>query len=120
MKRYKTAIVERNLQVEGHRGLTASLPTDLAEAWENMCVEWDKNFYPKSAGNPYELEQSCKCYLYWLVWVVTDMLEVLSEVQIRLKLAEEEKKHINGADEPLPQAMPSAFIISGLELEDLQ
>lgn len=56
LRRYKAAIRERNLQVEGHRGLTESLDKELVKMWERMCVEWDRDAFPKTAKNPYQLD----------------------------------------------------------------
>ncbi|KIJ89698.1 hypothetical protein K443DRAFT_72397, partial [Laccaria amethystina LaAM-08-1] len=53
MKKYTTAIRQRNVQAEGHRGFTNTLPKELALEWEKMCEEWDRAMYPKQAGNPF-------------------------------------------------------------------
>lgn len=56
MRRYKAAISDRNKQVEAHRGFTDSLPTETAEEWEAMCVQWDADGFPKSQPNPYVVD----------------------------------------------------------------
>ncbi len=61
IRKYKAAIIERNLQVEAHRGLTESLPDGLAEEWEHMCVEWEEDGFPKSKPNPYEIQGARTC-----------------------------------------------------------
>lgn len=59
MSKYKAAIVERNIQVEGHRGLTQSLDSTLVASWERMCVEWEGDSLPKTKANPYYTEGLC-------------------------------------------------------------
>lgn len=62
MRRYRAAVRERNLQVEAHRGLTATLPDGLAQTWEAMCVVWESAPHPKKeVENPYHTEGLCKC-----------------------------------------------------------
>ncbi|KAF8201853.1 hypothetical protein BJ912DRAFT_1054145 [Pholiota molesta] len=58
IRRYKSAIMERNKQVEAHRGFTASLPEDLVTEWELLCAAWDLDSVPKSQPNPYSVEGS--------------------------------------------------------------
>ncbi len=52
----RAAVIERNLQVEAHRGLTDSIPEDLVKKWEGMCIEWENDGFPKSKPNPYEVQ----------------------------------------------------------------
>ena len=59
MSKYKAAIVERNIQVEGHRGLMESLETRLVAKWEKMCIEWESDRVPKMKANPYHTEGIC-------------------------------------------------------------
>ena len=57
MRRYASAIVERNVQAEGHRGLTSSLPAHFVQKWEQMCLDWDNSPWPKkTVANPFETE----------------------------------------------------------------
>src|SRR6266567_8240026 len=56
MRRYRNAIRDRNLQVEGHRGLTASLSATLVEKWEKLCIEWEKKPWPKKKPSPFRTE----------------------------------------------------------------
>ena len=58
MSKYKAAIAERNIQVEGHRGLTESLDAALVTRWEELCVEWENDSFPKTRPNPYHTEGS--------------------------------------------------------------
>jgi hypothetical protein len=59
MSKYKAAIAERNIQVEGHRGLTESLEPELVTKWERLCVEWEADRFPKKKPSPYHTEGSC-------------------------------------------------------------
>jgi len=56
MQKYWAALAERNIQVEGHQGLTASLDEAVVQMWEAMCVEWEADGFPKRKKNPYHLE----------------------------------------------------------------
>ena len=59
MRKYKTAIRQRNVQVEGHRGFTNTLPKELAAGWTKMCEDWDRATYPKQAENPFVTRGLC-------------------------------------------------------------
>ena len=59
MSKYKAAIVEQNIQVEGHRGLTKSLDPALVARWEELCMEWEDDSFLKTKLNPYHMEGSC-------------------------------------------------------------
>lgn len=64
MRRYKAAVCERNIQVEGHRGFTATISKDLVDRWEEVCLTWERDSFPKRAENPYVMDGICKlCYL---------------------------------------------------------
>ena len=65
MSRYKAALAERNRQVEGHRGLSNSLDTELVEKWEAICTAWEEDAYPKSCENPYETDATCKLAIFF-------------------------------------------------------
>jgi Kyakuja-Dileera-Zisupton transposase len=54
-RRYKRAVADRNIQVEGHRGLTSSLDQELVAKWELLCVEWEMDSYPKKKTSPYKM-----------------------------------------------------------------
>lgn len=53
MRRYKAAIRERNIQVEGHKGFTATLPQGLVDSWEDICRMWENTPHPRQVKNPY-------------------------------------------------------------------
>ena len=59
MSKYKAAIAECNIQVEGHRGLTESLDPTLVAKWERLCIEWERDSFPKTRFNPYHTEGTC-------------------------------------------------------------
>ena len=54
MRRYKLALAQRNIQSEGHRGLTACIDPTLVELWEGVCIAWETDSFPKTAINPYK------------------------------------------------------------------
>ena len=67
MSKYKAAIIERNIQVEGHRGLTESLDPMLVARWEKMCLEWESDSFPKTKANPYYTAGLCMFLLLSLL-----------------------------------------------------
>ncbi|RDB23287.1 hypothetical protein Hypma_009705 [Hypsizygus marmoreus] len=103
MRRYKAAIRLRNVQVEGHRGFTASLPQDTVDTWEAMCVAWDAEGFSKKGKSPFHTDGLC-----------------LSEVQVRKELADEEEGRLAGGGAALHQTSASSFLVMGLEIEDSQ
>ena len=64
IRRYKASIKDRNIQSEGHRGLTASLDNGLVGRWEQMCKDWDDDGFPKKKKNPYQSASSCTFFLF--------------------------------------------------------
>lgn len=60
LRRYKAAVAHRNLQKEGHRGLTASLEPSMVAKWEKMCRDWEEDDFPKTKENPYQQTDACK------------------------------------------------------------
>jgi hypothetical protein len=60
-RKYKAAVAERNVQSEGHRGLTQSLDPQLVALWEAICIEWEAEVFPKTRLNPYQTSAKCKC-----------------------------------------------------------
>jgi hypothetical protein len=63
MRKYKAALAERNIQIEGHEGLSASLNAELVTKWEAMCVTWGADAIPKKVLNPYKSEGSSMFFL---------------------------------------------------------
>lgn len=56
LRRYRAAVADRNLQVEAHKGLTASLTPGVGKKWEAVCEIWDSDTFPKDVPNPYMVE----------------------------------------------------------------
>ncbi|KAF8057953.1 hypothetical protein FPV67DRAFT_1676638 [Lyophyllum atratum] len=104
MRRYKAAVRLRNIQVEGHRGFTASMPPDKVDAWRAICVAWEEDTaYPRKAPSPLISEVVC-----------------ISEAEVRKELAEEEKERVSSGGVSLHEMSASAFLVLGLDLEDSQ
>jgi hypothetical protein len=61
MRKYRKAVADRNLQAEGHRGLTSSLDQGTVERWEAACVAWEQDGFPKRKPNPYHTAGVGKC-----------------------------------------------------------
>ncbi|KAF9471339.1 hypothetical protein BDN70DRAFT_909381 [Pholiota conissans] len=99
LRRYKAAVKERNLQVEGHRGLTESLDRPLVNKWEKICAEWDMDTFPKSKQNPYQLDGTGMSFH-------------------RMDLADEEAKYLARGGTFLHATSASMFINMGLDLEE--
>lgn len=60
--RYKAAVAERNVQVEGHRGLSNTVTTEQLAQWEKVCREWEAAPFPKDGvKNPYHVASLGKC-----------------------------------------------------------
>jgi len=72
MSKYKTALAERNRQIEGHWGLTNSLDKVLVAKWEAMCIVWEEDEYPKTCENPYDTPGACKFFVAAMVLRNTD------------------------------------------------
>ncbi|KDR70910.1 hypothetical protein GALMADRAFT_144380 [Galerina marginata CBS 339.88] len=103
MRRYKRAVADRNIQAEGHRGLTESLDADLVASWEELCVEWEADTFPKTKTNPYQTDNS-----------------TLTEAQVRKDLADEEEERLVRGGSSVHATSASSFVVLGLELEAVQ
>lgn len=54
--RYKAAVAERNIQVEGHRGLSNTVQPAQVLKWTKVCEEWEEVPFPKTGvKNPYHV-----------------------------------------------------------------
>ncbi|KAF9470371.1 hypothetical protein BDN70DRAFT_780429, partial [Pholiota conissans] len=102
MRRYKAAVIERNRQVEAHRGFTESLPSAMLTTWDAICVEWDADRFPKTAANPFAV---CGAHI--------------SQAAVKEQLALEEKERAQKIP-ALHATGPSVWLAMGLELEDTQ
>ncbi|PPR04539.1 hypothetical protein CVT26_002506 [Gymnopilus dilepis] len=103
MRRYRNAVADRNIQKEGHRGLTASLDAKQVENWEKMCVDWEQDAFPKKKKNPYETEGA-----------------VITEAQAKKELAAEEAKRLKMGGAVLHATSAYAFVVMALEIEESQ
>ncbi|KAJ3500804.1 hypothetical protein NLJ89_g9630 [Agrocybe chaxingu] len=102
-RKYRAATAERNIQVEGHRGLTEGLTEGVAEVWEALCVAWEQDAFPKHKANPYETEGVA-----------------LSEAKAKKELAEEEKQRLAAGGVSLHATSAAEFIAMGLDIEETQ
>ncbi|KAF9471153.1 hypothetical protein BDN70DRAFT_783782, partial [Pholiota conissans] len=102
-QRYNAAVAERNIQSEGHRGLTQSLDPRLVATWEALCIEWEEEVFPKTRTNPFHTSAKS-----------------LTEAQVRKELAEEEESRLAGGGSSFHEVSASGFVVLGLELEQLQ
>ncbi|PPQ82484.1 hypothetical protein CVT26_012847 [Gymnopilus dilepis] len=104
LRKYRGAVAERNIQAEGHRGLTDVLDSKMVASWERMCEEWENDqAFPKKSKNPYHIDEFH-----------------VSEVQVRKELAEEEERRLKGGGISLNNMSAASFIGLGLEIEDFQ
>jgi hypothetical protein len=56
MRKYRAAVADRNLQAEGHRGLTVAMDPTTVARWEAMCIAWEQDDFPKRKPNPYHTD----------------------------------------------------------------
>uniref|UniRef100_A0A8H7XN35 CxC2-like cysteine cluster KDZ transposase-associated domain-containing protein n=2 Tax=Psilocybe cubensis TaxID=181762 RepID=A0A8H7XN35_PSICU len=105
LRKYKNAVAQRNIQTEGHRGLTDSLEDPrLVPAWEKMCVKWEKDPFPKTtAKNPYYVKETGA-----------------SEAEVKKALHDEEAEFLSKGGTLPHKTTPSVFIGMGLDLEEAQ
>jgi len=121
-KMYLTAIADRNLQGEAHRGFTQGLPAGLVEEWEALCVDWEQASFPKSknaAVNPYEMHELCKFAVLRSLGVYSIGVD-LSEKQVHEELNREESKRVTLGGVVLHKTSSVQYIVLGLEIEDSQ
>ncbi|PBK59996.1 hypothetical protein ARMSODRAFT_1027004 [Armillaria solidipes] len=57
--KYKAAVEECNMQVKGHRGLSANLPAHLVAQWDSLCEVWEDDTFPKTVENPFHVDREC-------------------------------------------------------------
>lgn len=60
LQKYGAAVSDRNMQREAHRGFSASLPPQLVGEWGVLCATWDSDGFPKSAVNPFHVDDKSK------------------------------------------------------------
>ena len=120
MKRYKKAVPERNKQSNAHDGFTASLnPTDVAK-WESMCETWEADIFPKSVENPYHVATASKYKSKRSMNSINAFSIDLTQTQVLRELEAEEKSRSRSEGGALHEVGPSAFLSTGIALEDTQ
>ncbi|KAF9543143.1 hypothetical protein CPC08DRAFT_649982 [Agrocybe pediades] len=102
LRKYKSAVAERNIQVEAHRGLTEAVGIDVVRGWEVMCEQWERDDFPKTKRNPYHNSDA-----------------YLSEAAVKKRLAEEEKQRVDSGGISLHSTSAWSFVSLGLDLEDI-
>ncbi|KAJ3503439.1 hypothetical protein NLJ89_g8431 [Agrocybe chaxingu] len=98
-----SSVAERNIQVEGHRGLTSGLTKEVVDVWEAMCVAWEQDAFPKHKKNPYETEGIA-----------------ITEAKAKKELAEEEAQRLAAGGISLHATTAAMFIAMGLDIEEAQ
>jgi len=121
LQRYKSAVADRNIQREGHRGLTKSLESSLVAKWEHMCSEWEAEGFQKTKKNPYATDGISE-YLTPVAGLRNVLMApiAISEAQVRKDLAEEEQDCLEEGGGLLHVTSAAVFIVHGLELEEAQ
>ncbi|PPR05635.1 hypothetical protein CVT24_002863 [Panaeolus cyanescens] len=103
-RKYHAALAYRNQQVEAHRGMSKSILAELLSKWEKMCIDWEKDSFPKTKKNPYVLDGIA-----------------ISEAEVRKEMAREEEeslqKGLGNMGAPSPAHL---FISTGLAIEETQ
>ncbi|KAH9478965.1 hypothetical protein JR316_0009428 [Psilocybe cubensis] len=115
LRRYRDAIAQRNIQTEGHEGLSESIKKanpNLIERWEKMCAEWESDVFPKKKKNPYEMKDTI-VNLTWLGIGIT-------EAHVKKLLADSEAAFLASGGTMPHRTTPSVFVSMGLDLEETQ
>ncbi|KAF9536717.1 hypothetical protein CPC08DRAFT_652023, partial [Agrocybe pediades] len=79
LRKYKSALAERNLQAEAHRGLSASVGSNSVQQWEQICEEWEKDVFPKTKKNPYHNADACE-YSLLLILHATHFIQLYLQI----------------------------------------
>ena len=103
MRRYKNAIRDRNVQVEGHRGFTENIGLGAIQRWETICVEWERDPFPKKKPSPYMTKSKS-----------------MTEAQVRKELTDEHEERLARGEAAVHETSASGFLVLGLELEEAQ
>ena len=69
-RKYKTAVADRNVQNEAHRGLNSGLSQALQDQWEDICNVWDHDEFPKKQKNPYQADGICESFISLRMFLV--------------------------------------------------
>ncbi len=120
MRKYKAALAERNIQVEGHRGLTSCLNTKLVASWEAMCVAWEVEGLPKKVPNPYETDGTSMDLSLAISNTLTSSFTDLTEAEVRRELNLEEAHRVAQGGVSIHETSACSFIMMALDLEETQ
>ncbi|KAK7024168.1 hypothetical protein VNI00_016546 [Paramarasmius palmivorus] len=102
--KYLDAIRDRNLQREAHQGLTDNLPEDLIGEWEEMCVKWENQPYPKrGTQNPYATPEAS-----------------ISVAKAMKELEDKEEERVRKGGVSYHELSAAAFISLALDIQDAQ
>jgi len=120
-RKYRIAVADRNIQVEGHRGLTATLENEVVKRWEAICIQWEQEDFPKKSKNPYESDTVGREFYFYLNEQPSHFVPpALTEAQAKRELIAEEERRLAGGGVALHAKSAPAFIVMGLELEETQ
>ena len=117
------AVAERNIQNEGHLGLTDVLDPQVVKTWEKLCEAWDSDrAYPKTHKNPYHIEdmRACSNFHTHDIPLTSVSIADISEVRVRKELAAEEEKRLKDGGISLNSTSAASFVGLGLEIEESQ
>ncbi|KAL0566908.1 hypothetical protein V5O48_015092 [Marasmius crinis-equi] len=105
-RQYTNTVKDRNQQVKAHWGLTASLPSELRDRWEKVCVTWEEGkLKEKGLVDPFLWKKS-HTYFIRLAWMYMELIWGLWQ--------------ISHSGRPRESWLTGAFISLGLELEEAQ
>jgi len=118
VRKCREAIEGRAEHVNAFIEFDAALPVASTESWTARCQAWERD---RSQPNPFKKKQAGNqgCYL---VIMLTLRSLVISDANIRLRLAQEDAAAIERGDKELvhENISPSMLIYQGLEFEDFQ
>ena len=98
----------------------AALPAASTEVWTARCQAWEKD---RSQPNPFSKQKSGNsAVVFGIPTSVDRVFLVISDANIRLRLAQEDTAAIQRGDKELvhENISPSMLIYQGLEFEDFQ
>lgn len=117
---------DRNRQREAHQGLTNSLPEDLVQSWEGICLAWENAPYPKDRNadgsklvNPFSIRRECE-YIALSQFITKLSMPVLTQAEVETELALEDELMERKGIPLRHRTRPAKFILMGLDLEESQ
>jgi hypothetical protein len=120
-KKLQVAVAESQKHHDQHEAFCDAVPEATREEWIKMICEWEED---KDQPDPYVVEMICVFllvfrYLFHLT-LHSIMFIVQSQAAITLELVEAERASFGASQSEAGHSSPSAFIISGLEIEEAQ